>query len=118
MNREDRLQVSVMQWLKLALPADAIAFHPANGGSRNPIEGAKLKAMGVVAGAPDIVIFWNERAFCIELKTATGRQRPNQKEFEQRARNAGAFYQLCRSMDEVEGALLGWGFALRGRIAA
>ena len=118
MTAEDALQITVMKWLKLALPADAVAFHPANGGSRNPIEGAKLKAMGVVAGAPDIVIFWGERPYCIELKTSTGRQRPNQKEFEENARKAGALYQLCRSLDEVEGVLLGWGFPLRGRIAA
>lgn len=53
MKREDALQKSVARLL------DSMGltwFHPANGEARNAITGAKLKAMGVKAGAPDCMI--------------------------------------------------------------
>ena len=118
MSPEDRLQVSVVQWLKLALPADALFYAVPNGGSRNPIEGAKLKAMGTLPGVSDLNIECNGRTYHIELKTASGRQSPAQKAFESSVHKAGNLYQLCRSLDEVEGALLGWGFRLSARCAA
>jgi hypothetical protein len=52
-NIEEQNQIKFSTWLK-----EKGIWHTAsaNGGSRNPIEGAKLKRMGVSAGYPDITI--------------------------------------------------------------
>lgn len=54
MKREDALQKSVARLLD---STGLDWFHPANGEARNAITGAKLKAMGVKAGVPDVMIF-------------------------------------------------------------
>ena len=65
---EDALQKSVAKYL------DAISafwYHCPNGGSRNGIEAAKLKAMGVKAGVPDCMILDQKHDYsglAIELK--------------------------------------------------
>ncbi len=54
---EDDLQRQCITWFKLAYRPFALRiFHPANGGFRNAIEAAKLKAMGVLPGVCDIII--------------------------------------------------------------
>ncbi len=50
-------------------------FHPANGGSRNAIEGVKLKRMGVKRGVPDIILPMARKSYhglVIELKRVDG----------------------------------------------
>lgn len=51
-------------------------FHPPNGGSRNAIEGAKFKRMGVKKGILDIIIPMARKSFyglVIELKRVDGK---------------------------------------------
>ncbi len=54
---EDEEQRALMQWAALAAtqtPALRLLFHIPNGGARHPVVGAKLKALGVKAGFPDL----------------------------------------------------------------
>ena len=117
MKAEDRLQIAVAEYLDLALPSDALWFHPANGGSRNVREAAKLKRMGVKPGVPDICIVWRGRAIFIELKTATGRMSNVQTEMARALILAGAVFTVCRSVDEVSDFLAG-AVNMKGRVAA
>lgn len=51
-------------------------FHPANGGSRNPIEGAKFKRLGVKRGVPDVVLPMAKKSYhglVIEFKRIDGK---------------------------------------------
>lgn len=51
---EDSEQAAFVQWLRLKkIPF----FHPRNGGYIGVRQGAKFKALGVVAGIPDICIY-------------------------------------------------------------
>ena len=110
MKREDALQKSVA---KLLDHSGLTWFHPANGEARSAITGAKLKAMGVKAGVPDIMILdepmphgWFLHGLAIELKAidAKGKRpkpRPNQIAWHEQLRLCGWRVEVCYTMDEV-----------------
>lgn len=67
---EDYIQFQCAQWLR---ENDILFFHVPNGGNRSKSEGARFKAMGVLAGVPDLVILLpNAVTLFIELKTKKG----------------------------------------------
>lgn len=107
---EQALQIAVAQYLEHALKPPTIwtAF-PAGGGGR--IRGAFLKAMGLKAGWPDILVIYSPDdriatgVLGIELKAKAGRQTPAQQAIAQSFKDCHAWYVLCRSVDEVERAL-------------
>jgi hypothetical protein len=83
MQTEDRLQISCARFLNLQYPK-ALWFHTPNGGSRNKIEGAKLKAMGTKKGVSDILIIERNKSFvglAIELKILPNKPTLEQIEF-------------------------------------
>ena len=56
---EDQEQVALMRWAayqEKLYPALKRLYHIPNGGSRNAIEAAKLKRMGVKPGVPDLFL--------------------------------------------------------------
>lgn len=66
---EDREQMLFIQWFRRTHP-DVLIFHIPNGGYRRPSEAARLKAMGVVPGIPDLFIpAWH---LFIEMKKEKG----------------------------------------------
>lgn len=119
MNRpEESLHRSIAHFLRIAAPG-LLWMHIPNGGGRSKAEGGILKALGVRAGAPDLLfVLPGGRAAFIELKAVGGRQSADQCVFEIHALNAGALYLVCSSLAEVEGALRAWGVRLRAREAA
>ena len=58
--------LALASWLRAKVP-DAWWFHPPNGEKRSSSTAAKLRAMGVSAGVPDIVMLEPKR-IVIELK--------------------------------------------------
>lgn len=115
---EDILQIQVIRFLKVAAP-DCIYFHPANGGSRHPGEARKFRDMGVRPGVADLCfVLPDGRAAFIELKAGKGRQQPSQALFQTDCERLGAPYAICRSIEDVQAVLEGWGLILKGRIAA
>lgn len=111
--REDQLHKAVADYLRRVHPG-LLWYHPANGGARSAREGAKLKAMGVRPGTPDLAfILPGGQAAFIELKTGTGRLHSAQEAFGRQAIAAQAWWALCRSLDEVIATLDEWG--VKGR---
>jgi len=109
---ELRLQISVKQFLTVALPpsiewtANAagvhVTMHTAN----------KMKASGVRRGWPDLqFLFPDGVTRFIELKAGASLS-PEQKAFRDRCEPHG-IWALCRSVDDVANALTGWGAKLR-----
>jgi hypothetical protein len=69
---EDETQAAIVQALRIAFPRLLVAAVP-NGGSRHPVEAAKLKGTGTLAGMPDLVVALPGGRCCwIEVKTSTG----------------------------------------------
>jgi hypothetical protein len=80
-----------------------IFFAVPNGERRDKLTAAILKSLGVVAGAPDLVVLPNDGpTILIEVKADDGRQSPSQKEFEVKARRFGHRYHVVRSVDECD----------------
>ena len=72
-----------------------------------PARGGRFKR-NVAAGFPDLVCCWQGRFVGIECKTATGRQQPSQKLFQQELQAAGGVYILARSLADVEAFFAKW----------
>lgn len=108
---EAALQRATMRYLSAVLRPGFFAFHPANEGKRSVVAGARLKAMGLLPGAYDVMICGESRAWAIELKSATGRVTKAQAAFAAMLDRAGIPNAVCRSLDDVAEFLRGHGLA-------
>lgn len=94
MTKEDKFQIELFNEHWNNFPKERLKlFHVPNGGSRNRIEAAKLKRMGVRAGVADFIFLHKGRAYFIELKYG-GDQSPSQSIFEKVVTEEGFFYFL------------------------
>lgn len=101
---EHHLQVACVNWFRLQYPhfAKSLLAVP-NGGMRNAIVGAKLKAEGVLAGVADLLLLeanWEYRGLAIEFKTEEGRQSKAQEEWQRYITGRGWEYVIVRSIDQ------------------
>jgi hypothetical protein len=69
---DQQIQKAIIDHLKTRGAPDVVYPHPANGGARSAVEGAILKGMGVAAGAPDLLLWHNRKAYALELKAEGG----------------------------------------------
>ena len=97
---EHNIQVAIVQYLRLR---GFEVFAIPNGGRRDAVTGAKLKAEGVTAGAADLIILLPiGNVLFVEVKTAKGRQSPEQKAFQERVESLGFSYVIWRSVEDAE----------------
>ncbi len=95
--------MSLFRWAGFAAgrwPELALMHAIPNGGHRNKVTAAKLKAEGVKAGVPDVFLpvprgQWH--GLYIEMKTPTGRVRKNQKQWLRRLHGQGYQVAVCRN---------------------
>lgn len=118
---EQALQKAVVDYLALAVTDDT--FWTAwplgslgNTGGGGKARGGQMKGLGVKVGMPDLLFFSRGCAFGIELKSAKGGLSKAQRAAHPMLARALVPVRVCRSVEEVEAALRGWGIALRGRV--
>jgi hypothetical protein len=100
---ESRLQAECFQYHWNTYPNERRKLFMVHNSPRNAIDGNRLKAQGMVAGVSDMLLLRNDKPpLCIEIKTATGTQQRNQKEWQQVAESTGANYVIVRSLDEFK----------------
>lgn len=100
---EDRLQADIFQWFWNEYPKyRRCLFHVPNGGFRNIREAAKLKAIGVVAGVPDLLLVVNGSLVAFELKTDIGRLSDKQKLVHSAWIAQGVAVHVVRSLEEFQ----------------
>jgi hypothetical protein len=107
--REEDLHRAIVGMLVVEMRAGVIFMHPANGGYRSKAEAGRLKAMGVVAGAPDLLVIVDGRVHGLEIKTEKGRVSPAQKVMAERFAQAGAPFEVVRSVADARAVLRRWG---------
>jgi VRR-NUC domain len=90
-----------------------VAIHCPNGGWRSPIEAKILQSLGVTPGVPDVLLWFDCKAFAIELKSEAGRTTEAQLEMLNRLSEAGVFTAICHSLDRALAVLESWSL-LRG----
>lgn len=112
-HEEASMQEVLVRDLRLLLPKGAFVFHCPNGGERNPLEAARLKRQGVVAGIPDLLIVHAGRVCGLELKSRGGRLSDEQRNVIDILRNAGMRVEIARSHGEALDRIREMGIPLR-----
>jgi hypothetical protein len=108
---ERAIQTAIVKALKAhCKPHSAFWYAIPNGGKRDAISGARLKAEGVQPGAPDLgfVLPFGLAAF-LEIKAEKGRQSVSQEFIEKQINALGGRYAVAHSIDEAWGVLAAWG---------
>lgn len=110
---EHHIQCACVRWFCYQHPEyKGCLFSVPNGGRRDKVTAAKLKAEGVVPGVSDLLFLVPNKKYhglCIEMKDEKGRQSESQKEWQKTMVAMGYNYVVCRSLDdfirEVDGHL-------------
>lgn len=100
---EHRIQQACVRWFNLQYPhLRGRLFAVPNGGRRDVVTGAKLKAEGVVAGVADLILLVTNKAFgalLIEMKKPGGIQSAAQRQWQGIVTRGGEYkYVICRSI--------------------
>lgn len=106
---EEGIQRAVVELLERAHTHNVEWTHIPNGERRPPGVGGKLKAMGVTAGWPDLLLMREGIAYGLELKTRTGKLSPVQTIMVGRLREAGMRLQVAYGLDDAIEKLRIWG---------
>lgn len=116
-DKEGPIHRSIVNWLRLVLPDGCIVHHSANegvrGGSKGAFDGSRRKAMGQVAGWPDITIVTFVGVFFIEVKAEGGRLTDAQKDLHSKLGHLGYGVAVARSIDDARECLNEWGVGYR-----
>ena len=126
---EYSIHVAIADYLRMALPEEAMFFHVPNGGTRNIIEATKLKRMGTARGLPDILILWRSpyktaqytartHIIAAEIKAKKGSLSKEQKEMHTLLTKLGCVCTVWRSVEECEEFLTMLMIPLKARVAA
>jgi len=99
---EGRLQQECFMWAHNRYPETRQLLCYNLNNSKNKIDGNLNRAKGLIKGRADFTFYWNRTAYFIELKTATGTQSPDQKEFERIVTSAGFRYYIIRTLKEFQ----------------
>ena len=110
---EAEIHAAIVTLIRTVAP-DLLVFHPANGGWRSKAEGAKLKALGVTPGVPDLCLITPVgRVFFIEVKTPNGRLSAEQQKIHEWLTAIGVSCAVARSIDDARNALRAWNIPTR-----
>lgn len=98
---EARIQSQLFQWHWNTYPEQRMRLFMVHNTPRNKVDGARLKAMGMVAGVADLCLIGRSGvAVFLEMKTEDGAQSWDQKRFEEVCSKVGAMYFVVRSVLE------------------
>lgn len=114
---EDQVQRGILAYLANALPPEAFctAVNPVPG--KTPAAAGRSKALGMVAGVPDLLIVYDGRALFIEVKRPGGRLSEAQGRVHALLWKAGAAVAVCSSVEDVEHVVREWGIR-RNRVSS
>lgn len=102
-NEESKLQQACVRWFRIQYPAYSRRLWAVpNGGARNEITGAILKAEGAMRGVPDLFLSLPRGGYSgcfFEMKTAKGKVSDHQKAF-MAEHEKDYKCVVCRSLDD------------------
>jgi hypothetical protein len=105
---EEQIQCECVEWWRKTHPNKSMLLFSSLNGIKLPggeRQGARLKRAGMTAGVADLFLSipsGDLAGLYIEMKTPTGRQQPNQKEFERLVVAEGYGYVVPRSLEEFK----------------
>lgn len=114
MNRpEQSIHKAVVSHLNARSEPRVFFWHTPNEGKRGWVNAAALKAMGMIAGVPDLIILKGGELFALELKAPGNGLTPSQRLVMERMRDCGAHVAVAKSIDEALVTLECWGIIRR-----
>ena len=114
---EDSLHKTVADILDRWLIEPAVWTHfPAGGYQLGVMAAARLKRLGLKAGMPDILCWYDHRCVGIELKRDTGGRSSSQRAMHPKLEAAGVTIYVCRSPEAVIDVLVREGFPIQIQI--
>lgn len=103
---ESKLQIACVRWFRYEYKRYSnVFFAIPNGGNRNAVTGAILKAEGVLAGVADLFLSLPRNGFhglYIEMKCGKNNQTATQQLFQSEVEKHGYKYIVVRSFDEFQ----------------
>jgi len=99
---EERIQTACYVFFHNAFPEYRGLLCCNLNNSKNKIDGARNKAMGIQKGRSDLVLYWQAKAYHIEMKTPTGEQSPEQIAWQKKVESQGFSYYIVRSLPEFQ----------------
>jgi hypothetical protein len=106
---EAQIHRALVEHLRLRARPDVLYLHVPNGEKRDKITGAKLKRMGVLPGAADLLLWHRGSSFALELKAPGGRLSEAQLAFMARFNDAGGHTAVADNIDRALACLTAWG---------
>lgn len=110
-DREGPIHLACLHYLRTTLPHGWIVQHSANK-PRNSVQGGREKAMGVIAGWPDLAIYGpgpdGPSVWFVEVKEPRGVVSPAQRVVHDRLMDAGLSVRVVRSVDDLRAAVEDW----------
>lgn len=106
---ELQIHIAVAEHLRYRARRGLVWWHTPNGEKRDKASAAKLKAMGVTPGVPDLILIADGKTYGLELKTASGRLSPGQRGMLDRFAEAGAYTAVAYGIDSALSILSAWG---------
>lgn len=112
--REWQEQRALIEWCRLMerrYPELRWLYHVPNGELREPATAAKLKAMGVKPGVPDLVLPVPKRDYhglYLEMKGEKGRLSPRQEEWAAYLAEAGYCFAVGRGWQDAVKKIMGY----------
>ena len=97
---EQMLQQAIVKYFAYQYPSLKGLLCSNLNNSKDALTGGINKSMGVIAGRSDLVLYFNGKAYHIEVKTPKGKQSEAQKEWESIICLNGFEYDIVRSLDE------------------
>ena len=101
---EDALQQKCVVWFWNNYPhLRGLLFSVPNGGERSSRQGKLLNQTGLIPGVSDLILLYNGKVFCIELKKDNRAvQSQNQKEWQAQVESQGIPYFIIRSLSNFK----------------
>jgi hypothetical protein len=100
---EIQIQAASFQWVYNNYPPlRGCFFAVPNGGWRNKAEASQLKASGVIAGIPDMLLVYAGKVYAWEFKTPDGVLSDAQHRIHGAWRSQGILVQIARSFEDFK----------------
>lgn len=99
---ETALQQQCVMWFHNKYPELRGLLFMVNNNSRSKREGAFKKALGLIAGVSDLIFLYDGFCYCIELKTLSGSQSPDQVAWQEKVEGQGISYNIVNSYDRFQ----------------
>ena len=106
---EEAIQRDVVRHLQVRAAPGTLYWHTPNGELRHKGTAGKLKAMGTLAGMPDLMLLRNGELYALELKRDGGRLSDAQRLRLEQLAAAGAQTAVAYGLDAALKVLKGWG---------